>query len=66
VSDFADATWRKSIRSTGQNDNCVEVAGVRGAIGFRDGKDPAGPVLAFSGREVAALLAGVKSGRLGR
>ncbi|MGI8335281.1 DUF397 domain-containing protein [Actinomadura scrupuli] len=64
MSDFADATWRKSIRSSGQHDQCVEVARIRGTVGIRDSKEPAGPVLVFARPEVAAFLAAVKSDRL--
>ena len=38
--------WRKSRRSSGQNDNCVEVASLPdGACAVRDSKDREGPTL---------------------
>ena len=43
-SDHSRPAWRKSTYS-GQNGNCVEVAGLGPAIAVRDSKDPAGPYL---------------------
>ena len=41
--------WRKSSRSSGNGGNCVEVAdNLRGVVGVRDSKDPAGPALTFT------------------
>jgi len=54
-------TWRKSTRSGGQG-NCVEVAETPTAIGVRDSKDPAGPILVFTRTEWQAFVAGVKTG----
>lgn len=40
--------WKKSSRSSGNGGECVEVADdLGGAVGVRDSKDPAGPVLNF-------------------
>lgn len=38
--DFSQATWRKSSRSMGQNDQCVELTVASGHIGIRDSKHP--------------------------
>ncbi|WP_326562869.1 DUF397 domain-containing protein [Micromonospora sp. NBC_01796] len=46
--DFSGATWRKSRRSDSNGGQCVEVAVRSGAVGLRDSKDPAGPVLVFT------------------
>jgi hypothetical protein len=52
--------WRKSSRSGSQGGNCVEVR--RGLGGLRDSKNQSGPVLSV---DVAALVADVRSGRIG-
>jgi hypothetical protein len=58
----ARASWRKSSYSGGAG-NCVEVAdGVRGVVGVRDSKDPAGPALVLSPGSWRAFTAAVKSG----
>jgi len=54
--------WRKSRRSGG-GDNCVEVAlAPDGAVGVRDSKDPAGPVIEFSASEWVVFTRGVRDG----
>jgi Domain of unknown function (DUF397) len=53
--------WRKSSYSGGGGNECIEVAEGLGAV--RDSKNPAGPVLHG---DLRGLLAGVRSGRLGR
>jgi hypothetical protein len=52
--------WRKSSRSGSEGGNCVELAHTMVAV--RDSKNPAGPVLRA---DLGALVAAVKSGRLG-
>lgn len=59
---FAPASWRKSSRSNG---DCVEVAAAVGAVGVRDSKDPAGPVLAVSPAAWSSFLAEVRRGAFG-
>jgi hypothetical protein len=57
--------WRKSSYS--QDDghgNCVEISTNTSALLVRDSKDPAGPSLAFSRREMVRLADQIKAGRL--
>ncbi len=56
------ARWRKSRRSGPYSDNCVEVAFVGDGVVLRDSKDPAGPVLLFTGAEWDAFVGGAKDG----
>ena len=44
----AGAVWRKSRRSNGSGDACVEVANLDAAVAVRDSKDRSGPVLTFT------------------
>ena len=63
--DYSGAQWRKSSRSGSQGGACVEVADLGNVVGVRDSKDPDGPKLAFSRREMADFAARLRSGRLG-
>ncbi|MCP2261827.1 protein of unknown function (DUF397) [Streptoalloteichus tenebrarius] len=57
--------WRKSSRSSGQNGQCVEVAGkLVGVAAVRDSKNPTGPALVFAPAAFAAFVGAVKEGRL--
>ena len=56
-------TWRKSTYSNGENSTCVEAASPRAGLTLiRDSKDPNGPRLAFSSKQLGRLLDGVKRG----
>jgi hypothetical protein len=60
VSSIEEPGWRKSRRcSTG---TCVEVRREAESYLVRDSKDPAGPVLRFTGEEWDAFVAGVNAG----
>ncbi|MGI9000216.1 MAG: DUF397 domain-containing protein [Pseudonocardia sp.] len=55
--------WRKSSRSSGGADNCVEVAEAGDSYALRDSKQHGhGPILTFTHAEWAAFVEGVKLG----
>ncbi|WP_026341627.1 DUF397 domain-containing protein [Actinomadura atramentaria] len=60
-SQYVRAQWRKSSRSN-QGGACVELAALAGEIGFRDSKNPAGPVLVFGRGAVTDLAARIRAG----
>lgn len=61
--DLSGAAWRKSIRSA-DNEACVGVAPLTGAVGVRDEKHPHGPALVFGRRAWSAFAEAVQSGQL--
>ncbi len=64
--DLSHAVWKKSVRSGGNSDNCVEVAFVDDAIAVRDSKNPSGPALVYTRDEWIAFIGGVKDGEFDR
>lgn len=60
--DLSRAVWSKSTRSSGNCDNCVEVAFIDNAIAVRDSKNPDGPALIYTRSEWDAFVGGVKDG----
>ncbi|WP_433792615.1 DUF397 domain-containing protein [Actinoplanes sp. CA-252034] len=59
--DLADATWRKSRRSS-DDGTCVEVAVVAGGVAVRDSKNREGGALKFTYAEWVAFIGGIKAG----
>ena len=57
--DLSHAAWRKSTHSG--SGNCIETAGLPGAIAVRDSADPGGPALAFTPRAWTAFTATLKN-----
>lgn len=57
-----DREWRRSSYCSGANTTCVEVALDGTTVLVRDSKDPAGPVLAFTGDEWTGFVRGVRAG----
>ncbi|MFO7249929.1 MAG: DUF397 domain-containing protein [Actinomycetes bacterium] len=56
------AAWRRSSRSIGSGDNCVEVRPLPGAIAVRDSKRPDAPPLLVTPAAWREFLARIKSG----
>ena len=56
------AVWRKSSRSGGYGENCVEVAGFDRVIAVRDSKNPDGSKLIFHRRDWRTFANTVKGG----
>jgi hypothetical protein len=62
--DLSRAVWRKSTRSSADNE-CVEVArNLTDVVAVRDSKDPDGPKLIFSRSKWNEFTARVKNGGL--
>jgi Domain of unknown function (DUF397) len=56
------AVWRKSARSSGTGQNCVEVAtNLPSIVAVRDSKDPGGPALTFTPDEWKNFTAKVRA-----
>ncbi len=54
-------TWTKADAS-GNDNNCVELSSLDGAVFLRDSKNPTGPALCFTPSELSAFLTGAKAG----
>jgi hypothetical protein len=64
--DLDSAWWFKSSYSSGNTDNCVEVAFIDALTAVRDSKHPQGPVLLFTAGEWDAFRNGVADGEFDR
>ena len=62
--DFGSTGWRKSSRSGQEGGDCVEMTDLTSLVAVRDSKNPDGPKLIFSRRELGMLVERVKSGDL--
>jgi hypothetical protein len=63
MSTLSHAVWRKSRRSSGGGQNCVELAGLSGTIAVRDSKNPGGGALTFDLPVMGSLVKSIKAGR---
>ena len=61
TADLDHLAWRKSSRSSASGSNCVEVAELTAAVGVRDSKDAAGPVLVFAPYAWTSFVNGLRS-----
>jgi hypothetical protein len=59
-----EITWRKSSRSEGGGDNCVEVAALPGHRLIRDSKNPHGDTHTITQAAFAHLIAHIKHDHL--
>jgi Domain of unknown function (DUF397) len=62
--EYSGAQWRKSRRSGNQGGACIEIADFGNAVGVRDSKNPTGPTLAFTRKEMADFATRLKTGQL--
>ncbi|GAA1814102.1 DUF397 domain-containing protein [Actinomadura chokoriensis] len=62
--DESRVTWRKSSRSLGNNEQCVEVASVSETVLIRDSKDGDGPRHIMTPAAFRELIGRIKSGGL--
>ncbi|GAA2296729.1 hypothetical protein GCM10010402_63990 [Actinomadura luteofluorescens] len=58
--DLSKLAWRKSSRSNESGDNCIEIAGIAGAVAIRDSKDPDGPKLVIGHGDFWRFAAALK------
>ncbi|HEX6357886.1 DUF397 domain-containing protein [Actinophytocola sp.] len=56
TADLTNAVWRKSSRSNGGGNECVEVAFVHGGTALRDSKNPDGGSLVLPAASWRAFL----------
>ncbi|MER5768780.1 DUF397 domain-containing protein [Streptomyces sp. NPDC001985] len=62
ASALTSVTWTKSSHSNATG-NCVELAELPGGgVAIRNSRDPQGPALVYTREEIAAFVAGARSG----
>jgi hypothetical protein len=61
AADPNDATWRKSTRSNGSGNECVEIASLTTGAAVRDSKAPEAGALLLTPRTWQSLLTAVRS-----
>jgi hypothetical protein len=61
--DLPELIWRKSSRSQGGGQNCVEVTVFRGMIRIRDSKNPGAEIHMGGSLEWHGFLGHIKSGQ---
>lgn len=59
--DLTAMQWHKSSHSSGQGGDCVELAGLPGAVAVRDSKNPDGPKPTFAASEWAMFTTAIKA-----
>lgn len=59
-----EVIWRKSSRSLGGDNECVEVAFTADGVLVRDSRHRDGPTILLSREAWRALMAGLRAGRL--
>ncbi|GAA4035692.1 hypothetical protein GCM10022247_71690 [Allokutzneria multivorans] len=62
VPDSSGVLWRKSSRSNGSGNECVEIGFARTRVLIRDSKNPDGPALTFGPAAWNRFLGAVKAG----
>jgi hypothetical protein len=62
--DLSRMIWRKSSRSSGGGQECVEVAEAAEAVLIRDSKDAVGPLHVITSAAFRDLVGRIKSGGL--
>jgi hypothetical protein len=60
---MSNLKWRKSTRSTGGGQACVEVAPLPDAVAVRDSKSPTGGMLTFQRDQWQTFADAVRAGR---
>lgn len=60
---MAALSWRRSVRSSTNGENCVELAKLPRAVAARDSKNPDGPQHRLTVAATATLFEEIRQGR---